>query len=132
VRYAPSLRLARGDVERVRESHWRSLLARWPALDAVALEHTWGGVLGMTMNQGQFFGRLEEGLYAWAGCNGTGVAMGTASGTLLADYALGVDSDLVRDALGVRAAAWLPPDPFLGLGIGAQTTLLARRAGRER
>lgn len=132
VRYAPSLRLPAGYLAGVRESHLGSLRVRWPALEGVGLEYTWGGVLGMTMNQGQFFGRVDDGLYAWAGCNGTGVAMGTASGMLLVDYALGEDSDLVRDALAVRRAARLPPEPFLGLGIGVTTAWLSRRAGRER
>ena len=43
------------------------------------------GVLGMSLNEAQFFGRIEDSVWAAAGYNGVGVAMGTASGWLLAD-----------------------------------------------
>jgi hypothetical protein len=58
--------------------------------------------------------------------------MGTGSGTLLADFALGEDSPLVSDALSLRKPAWLPPEPFLGVGVRASTAYLQWAAGRER
>jgi glycine/D-amino acid oxidase-like deaminating enzyme len=131
VRYLPSLALSTHLLARIRERHRRSLVARWPALRDVELEFTWGGVLGMTANQGQFFGRLAEGLYASIGYNGTGVALGTASGMLLADHALGIDSELLRDALALPRPAWIPPEPLLGLGLRPALALLERRAGAE-
>ncbi len=54
----------------------------------VEFEFTWGGVMGMALNQGQFFGRLDEGLFASLGYNGSGVALGSGSGLALADHAL--------------------------------------------
>ncbi len=132
VRYAPSLRLGERDFARIREEHRRSLRARWPGLEGVELESSWGGVLGMTMNQGQCFGRIGPELYASLGYNGTGVAMGTASGMLLADYAVGAESALLRDALALPRPAWLPPQPFLGWGVRSRVAFLRRRAGAER
>jgi glycine/D-amino acid oxidase-like deaminating enzyme len=98
----------------------------------VGLEFSWGGVIGMTLNQGQFFGRLGPELYASLGYNGTGVAMGTASGMLLADYAVGADSALLCDALALPRPAWLPPQPFLGWGVRSAVAFLGWRAGAER
>jgi glycine/D-amino acid oxidase-like deaminating enzyme len=66
------------------------------------------------------------------GYNGTGVAMGTASGMLLADYALGADSALLSDALAPTRPAWLPPQPFLGWGVRSTVAFRGRRAGAER
>jgi glycine/D-amino acid oxidase-like deaminating enzyme len=132
IRYAPSLRLGERDFARIREEHRRSLRARWPGLEGVELESSWGGVLGMTMNQGQCFGRVGPELYASLGYNGTGVAMGTASGTLLADYAVGAESALLRDALALPRPAWLPPQPFLGWGVRSAVAFLGWRAGAER
>ena len=71
--------------------------ARFPMLAAVDFEYTWGGVMGATFNGAQFFGELAPNLYAAAGYNGVGIAMGTISGALLADLALGADSALLAD-----------------------------------
>jgi glycine/D-amino acid oxidase-like deaminating enzyme len=132
VHYLPSLRGTAAELERACEDNRRSLLARWPALEGVAFEFTWGGVLGMTGNQGQFFGRLDRDLYASAGYNGTGVALGTASGMALAEHALGEDSELVRDALALPHPFWLPPEPLLGWGVRCALGWLRARAGAER
>jgi glycine/D-amino acid oxidase-like deaminating enzyme len=132
VRYVPSLRVGERDLARIRAEHRRSLGARWPGLEQVDLEFSWGGVIGMSLNQGQFFGRLGPELYASLGYNGTGVAMGTASGMLLADYAVGADSALLGDALALPRPAWLPPQPFLGWGVRFTLAFLRLRvrAGR--
>lgn len=132
VRYVPSLGASQALLERARDEHRVSLRVRWPALEAVELEHTWAGVLGMTANQGQFFGSLDRDLYASVGYNGTGVAQGTASGTLLADHALGGDSELLRDALALPRPTRLPPQPLLGWGIRGALGFLRARAGAER
>lgn len=132
VRYAPSLRSRASRYRTIQAIHRRSLRARFPALDAVDLEYTWAGVLGMTLNQGQFFGPLADEFYASVGYNGTGVAMGTGSGALLADLALGADSSLVSDALQLPKPSWLPPEPLLGWGVRGYTAYLQRRSGAER
>jgi len=132
VRYAPSLRVSQRARRGVRAGHQRALAVRWPGLAHVELEYSWAGVLGMTLNQAPFFGRLAPDLYASLGYNGTGVAKGTALGTLLADCALGEDSPLLRDAQALRRPAWLPPEPFLGIGVRAAVGFLQQRAGRER
>jgi glycine/D-amino acid oxidase-like deaminating enzyme len=120
------------EFEKARSLHRKTLARRWPSLAGIEIEHTWAGVLGMTLNQGSFFGRVEEGLFAWAGCNGTGVAMGTALGTLLAEHALGQEPELLREAAALRRPTWLPHDPFLGIGIRAALGMLGSRAGEER
>ena len=53
--------------------------------------------MGATFNGAQFFGELAPNLYVAAGYNGVGIAMGTISGVLLADLALGADSPLLAD-----------------------------------
>lgn len=132
VRYAPSLRVSKRARGRLCAAHARALAVRWPGLAHVELEYSWAGVMGMTLNQAHFFGRLGPDLYASLGYNGTGVAKGTASGTLLADHALGEDSALLRDLQALQRPAWLPPEPFLGIGVRAAVGFLQRRAGRER
>jgi len=131
VRYTPSLRNTQRRLEAMRRRHRRSMAERWPALGDAEFEFTWSGVMGLTLNQGQFFGSLGDGLFASAGYNGSGVALGSGAGLALADHALGQDSPLVPDALALPRPAWLPPEPFLGVGVRATTTFLALRARGE-
>lgn len=66
-----------------------------------------------------YFGRLEQGVFASLGCFGVGLPRGTISGKLLAEYALGSESDLIADVQAVSGPKRLPPEPFLGLGVNA-------------
>jgi len=48
-----------------------------------------------------------------------GLPRGTISGKLLAEYAMGSESNLIDDVQAVSNPTKLPPKPFLGLGIQA-------------
>jgi glycine/D-amino acid oxidase-like deaminating enzyme len=132
IRYNGSFKSFAPKLGRIRKIHRQGLDKRFAVLKGVEFEYTWGGIMGMTMNEGQVFGQLKDGLYASVAYNGCGVAMGTAAGSLLADLSAGVDSELLQDAKQVKKPAWLPFAPFLGLGVRAYTTWLYRRAGEER
>ena len=62
------------------------------------LEQTWGGVICMTRNGQGVFGRLAPGVFASGAYNGVGIARGSVSGALLAEYAAGGGSELIDDA----------------------------------
>ena len=89
-------------------------------LDKVEFEHTWAGVFCMTRNGASFFGRLERGVFASLGYSGVGVPRGTISGKLLAEYALGSESEQLRDVQALSGPTRLPPEPFLGMGVRAR------------
>jgi glycine/D-amino acid oxidase-like deaminating enzyme len=129
--YARGLRITERTRAGVREIHRRAFLARFPALARVELEHTWAGVMGMSLNGVQFFGRIARGLFAAAGYNGVGVAMGTISGTLLADLVVGAESGLLADMQALPGPAWVPPEPLLGAGVRATLARLAAREAEE-
>ena len=40
-----------------------------------------------------------------------------ASGTLLADLAVDADSELLRDVQSLPQPSWIPPPPWIGLGV---------------
>lgn len=123
--------LAVGDAvrERARAAHRQAFLARFPALADVPFEHTWSGVMGASPNRGHSFGEIEENLFTAAGYTGGGIAMGTTAGMLLADLALGVESKPLADMLALPAPTWLPPQPFLDLGIRLRVARMNASAG---
>ncbi len=118
--YEDDFRISQGMRNRLVSSHKTGLLKRFPMLDKLEFEHTWAGVICMTRNFASYFGRLEPGVYAALGYCGVGLARGTISGSLLAEYAMGSKSDLISDVQSVSGPARLPPKLFLGWGVRAQ------------
>ena len=118
--YSGDFRLSQGMRKQLVTSHKTGLLKRFPMLDKLDFEYTWAGVICMTRNMASYFGRLECGVFATLGYCGVGLPRGTISGRLLAEYALGSESDLIRDVRAVSGPRRLPPEPFLGIGVRAR------------
>jgi len=125
--------------ERARAAHRLALSRRWPALfgetggtskiGKIGLESTWAGVMGASASRRHQFGQLDDGLWAAAGFTGAGIALGTLSGELLAEWAHGDESELLRDMLALPGPGRTPPEPFLSLGIRWQVRRMNASAG---
>jgi glycine/D-amino acid oxidase-like deaminating enzyme len=103
---------------------------RYPALSHVGLEHVWGGTTALTMNGSPSWGRLDDGLYASAGCNGSGIVKGTVLGGHLAELIAGKrDQSEIEAAYG--EANWIAPEPFRTIGFNVISTRERRKAGLE-
>ncbi len=118
--YRGDFRLSEALRSRLIAMHVRGLRRRFPMLDRLQFEHTWAGVFCMTRNWASVFGRLERGVFASLGYAGIGLPRGTISGKLLAEFAMGAESALIRDVQALSGPKRLPPEPFLGLGVGAR------------
>ena len=103
---------------------------RYPGLSHVGLEHVWGGTTALTMNGAPFWGRIDDGLYASAGCNGAGIVKGTVLGKRLAEHISGGDAQAdLRATYGT--ANWVAPEPFRSIGFHVVSAIERRKAGRE-
>ena len=78
-----------------------------------------------------FFCKVEEGVYAVAGCNGSGVARGTLWGRLLAEMASGTCSPILESVMRRAQPGWLPPKPLLDIGAMLRMRVEAIRARTE-
>lgn len=118
--------------QQIAVDHRKAFMARFPQLAAVPFTHTWGGVYAISRNFTNFFGELQDGVFASACDNGVGAAWGTISGTLLADLAIGADSGQLSDIQAVTGMPSLnPPEPFLGLGVRSRIRLAAFNSRSE-
>lgn len=77
--------------DRVRAKAARSLAEAFPDLGVPEMTHVWSGYIGMNWDRFPRVHRLGPDGWAWIGCNGRGVALGTALGRELARAAMGVD-----------------------------------------
>lgn len=129
--YNPSVWANAGTLKSVRTVHQRSFDRRFPMLRGVELEYTWGGALCLTRNGGTPFGEIAPGVYSAVCQNGLGLTRGTIAGKLIAEYALGVESELLDIMLEQPKPAANPPEPFLGLGVRSTLAWKEWQAGKE-
>ncbi len=122
-----ALALHAGYDGRLRERIATRLVKLWPALRDVPgglrFDHLWHGVFAVTPDRLPRFWRLGDGALAWVGCNGRGLAFGTALGPALADAAL--DGDAARVPLPWEAPRAVEMRAFAPVGV-AWTTLYYR------
>lgn len=117
VRYAYGSALTGDSTAETVAANVRSFRARFPMLSDVAIAHTWGGWIAMTLNMLPALGRRgEHGNVHYAhGYNGHGVAAATALGAALADVVLGKKNAHAEEL--APFAVPLPPEPLRWLFV---------------
>lgn len=123
--------LSSSDLLQRRKHHVMGLQRRFPGLGEQDIHYTWTGHLSATRSGQPYFSKVEEGIYAVAGCNGSGVARGTLWGRLLAEVASGVSSPLLQSVMDRAQPGWLPPRPFFDIGAVLRMRMEAVRAKTE-
>ena len=110
--------------QKIAASHKEALIKRYPMLGNISFTHTWGGTYAIASNFVNFFGKIDNNMYAAACDNGVGIAWGTIAGEMLANLASGNDSQLLSDIQTVSGTPKLnPPDPLLGIGVSTKIKL---------
>ena len=105
------------------------LAALFPDIEAVRMTHLWGGQIAMTTDRLPHLHRTGDGLAAWLGCNGRGLALACAMGPVLADAAMGrPDAEL---ALRPRPLAAVPFHGFVARTARMILPYYRWRDGRE-
>ena len=103
---------------------------RYPDLAHIQLEYAWGGTTALTLNGAPYWGRIDDGLFTAAGCNGVGIVKGTVLGKRLAEHITGKDvADEVIATYG--KASWIAPEPVRSIGFHAVSAVQRRIAGLE-
>lgn len=87
------------------------LRALFPALPRGVMESFWGGRIAMTVDRLPRLHRRPDGLYAWIGCNGRGLALACAMAPVLADAICGVPDEEL--ALRPTPVTPVPFHPFV-------------------
>ena len=90
---------------------------RFPILADDIIESSWSGIVSRTRNSSQIFERIDDNIYA-AGCyNGSGIGVGTLFGEQIAIKASNYSTNEIKTIESRSKPTWLPPQPFLNLGI---------------
>ena len=104
---------------------------RFPQLPDDIIQSTWSGIVSRTRNSSQIFEKLNENIYV-AGCyNGSGIGVGTLFGEQIAIKASNENTGEIEIIEARKKATWLPPQPFLDLGIKTRLIYERLRARSE-
>ena len=104
---------------------------RFPQLPDDIIQSTWSGIVSRTRNSSQIFEKIDENIFV-AGCyNGSGIGVGTLFGEQIAIKASDENTKEIETIEARNKPTWLPPQPFLNLGVKARLIYERLRARSE-
>jgi len=117
--------MSRLDLEKRSIKQKIGIKKRFPQLPDNIIQSTWSGIVSRTRNSSQIFEKIDENIFA-AGCyNGSGIGVGTLFGEQIAIKASKEYTKEIETIEARNKPTWLPPQPFLNLGI--KTRLIYER-----
>ncbi len=131
VEVSASLQLSSAQLAKRQKDHLRGLLKRFPFLPDNIVEHSWSGTTCISANSANVFEQLDDNFWVTGCYNGGGIGLATLYGQQIALLALGMSQPIVSQIYQRTRAAWLPPQPFLNLGIRSKLVADRLRARRE-
>ena len=104
---------------------------RFPQLPNDIIQSTWSGIVSRTRNSSQIFEKIDDNIFV-AGCyNGSGIGVGTLFGEQIAIKASNENSSEIETIEARNKPTWLPPQPFLNLGVKTRLIYERLRARSE-
>ena len=98
---------------------------RFPQLPGDIIQSSWSGIVSRTRNSSQIFEKIDNNVFV-AGCyNGSGIGVGTLFGEQIAIKASNENTKEIEVIEARTRPTWLPPQPFLNLGV--KTRLIYER-----
>ena len=104
---------------------------RFPQLPEDIIQSSWSGVVSRTRNSSQIFEKINNNVFA-AGCyNGSGIGVGTLFGEQIALKASEEHTKEMEIIEQRNKPTWLPPQPFLNLGVKVRLMYERLRAFKD-
>ena len=123
--------MSRSDLEKRSIKQKIGIKKRFPQLPNDIIQSTWSGIVSRTRNSSQIFEKIDDNIFV-AGCyNGSGIGVGTLFGEQIAIKASNENTNEIKTIEARRKPTWLPPQPFLDLGVKAKLMYERFRAKSE-
>ena len=104
---------------------------RFPQLPDDIIQSSWSGIVSRSRNSSQIFEKIDNNVFA-AGCyNGSGIGVGTLFGEQIAIKASEDNTNEIETIEARNKPTWLPPQPFLNLGVKTRLIYERLRARSE-
>ena len=117
--------MKKSDLEKRSINQKIGIKKRFPQLPEDIIQSSWSGVVSRTRNSSQIFEKIDYNVFV-AGCyNGSGIGVGALFGEQIALKASDQNTKEIETIEARNKPTWLPPQPFLDLGI--KTRLIYER-----
>ncbi len=124
-------RMSKSDLEKRSIKQKIGIKKRFPQLPDDIIQSTWSGIVSRTRNSSQIFEKIQENIFV-AGCyNGSGIGVGALFGEQIAIKASNEHTKEIETIEARNKPTWLPPKPFLDLGVKARLMYERLRARSE-
>ena len=101
---------------------------RFPQLSEDIIHSSWSGIVSRSRNSSQIFEKIDKNIFA-AGCyNGSGIGVGTLFGEQIAIKASEENTKEIETIELRKKPSWLPPQPFLNIGVKSRLIFERLRA----
>ena len=90
---------------------------RFPQLPDDIIQSSWSGIVSRSRNSSQIFEKIDDNIYAVGCYNGSGIGVGTLFGEQIAIKASNEITNEIKIIESRNKPTWLPPNPFLNLGV---------------
>ena len=124
-------RMSQSDLNKRKLKQKEGIKKRFPQLPHDIIESSWSGIVSRSRNSSQIFEKIDKNVFA-AGCyNGSGIGVGTLFGEQIAFKACNENTKEIETIEAKNKPTWLPPEPFLSLGVKTRLIYERLRARSE-
>ena len=110
-------KMTKSDLDKRSTKQRIGIKKRFPQLSNEIIQSSWSGVVSRTRNSSQVFEKIDKNIFV-AGCyNGSGIGVGALFGEQIAIKASNENNQEIDTIEARNKPTWLPPDPFLSLGV---------------
>ena len=119
------------DLDKSSSKQKKKIKKRFPQFSDDIVQSTWSGIVSRSRNSSQIFEKLDDNIFV-AGCyNGSGIGVGTLFGEQIAIKASNESTKEIKTIESRSKPTWLPPQPFLDLGVKARLLYERFKANSE-
>ncbi len=123
--------MSQSDLNKRKLKQKEGIKKRFPQLPNDIIESSWSGIVSRTRNSSQIFEKIDKNIFV-AGCyNGSGIGVGTLFGEQIALKASNENTKEIETIEARNKPTWLPPEPFLSLGVKTRLIYERLRARSE-
>tara|TARA_B100000214_G_scaffold357698_1_gene317590 strand:+ start:121 stop:1425 length:1305 start_codon:yes stop_codon:yes gene_type:complete len=123
--------MSQSDLDKRKLKQEIGLKKRFPQLPNDIIQSSWSGIVSRTRNSSQIFEKIDENIFV-AGCyNGSGIGVGALFGEQIAIKASNRYTNEIETIEARNEPTWLPPQPFLDLGVKVRLMYERLRARSE-
>ena len=124
-------KMSKSDLDKRSINQKIGIKKRFPKLPDDIIQSSWSGIVSRTRNSSQIFEKIDKNIFV-AGCyNGSGIGVGTLFGEQIAIKASEKNTKEIETIEARNKPTWLPPQPFLNVGVKTRLIYERLRARSE-